>query len=246
MNDLNDKYNQVFDETPIMGMIHLAGPRPSDTAMDEIRVLESEGVDAAIIENYHGTREDVTTTLQRVRYSGIRIKIGVNMLPNHYNDALSLADTYDADFVQVDQVAGSYTSGKLDFDRHAHIRGRFPDIAVLGGVWPKYYRPIEGSILEHDLIDGMNRADAVVVTGAKTGGETPLNKIKEFRKTIGDHPLVVGAGLNLDNAYDQLIIADGGIVGTSLKENGDTRKMIDRRKVRDFMDIVRQVRKDKK
>ena len=41
---------------------------------------------------------------------------------------------------------------------------------------------------------------------------------------------------------DNLCIADGAIVGTSLKVNDDTRKPLDRAKIRDFMAAVHETR----
>ena len=45
----------------------------------------------------------------------------------------------------------------------------------------------------------MTRCDAIVVTQDATGQETPMEKINEFRKIIGDFPLVIGAGMTADN-----------------------------------------------
>ena len=89
----------------------------------------------------------------------------------------------------------------------------------------------------------MLRAEAVVVTGAGTGVETPLGKIIRFREIVGGHPLVVGAGLTVDNAYEQLCVSDGAIVGSFFKKGGDTRNPVDRGKIRDFMSVVRAARK---
>ena len=132
--------------------------------------------------------------------------------------------------------------GELDHEAYSLYKEKHPDIIVLGGVWPKYYTPIEGSNLETDLMEAKSRAEAIVVTGAGTGMETPLDKIKTFRENIGDHPLVVGAGLTADNAYERLCISDGAIVGSFFKENGDTRNPVDIEKIRDFMSIVNKAR----
>jgi predicted TIM-barrel enzyme len=127
-------------------------------------------------------------------------------------------------------------------DSYNKFRQEFQNIAVLGGVWPKYYTPVFNSNLENDLKQGVKRANAIVVTGSGTGKETPLEKIEEFRKIIGNYPLIVGAGLNINNAYEQLSIADGAIVGSCLKYKEITEKRMDKIKVRDLMDVVREVR----
>ena len=243
---LNSLYDKVFNKIPILGMIHLAGDDPVKRALEEIAVYEEEGVDGVIIENYHGTVEDVTQTLKETSTMKTNIVIGVNVLPNEFKQAFTLAYKYGADFIQLDYVAGRYTRGELDFQAYSRVKEKYPNIIVLGGVWPKYYTPLEGSDLERDLWEAKSRAEAVVVTGAGTGVETPLGKVKQFRELIGGHPLVVGAGLTADNAYERLCISDGAIVGSFFKEGGDTRNPIDREKIRDFMSIVEEARKYQK
>ncbi len=239
---LNNRYNQVFGRIPIFGMIHLAGQNPVKRALEELAVFEEEGIDGAIVENYHSSVEEVIATLQETNRRKPKVVIGVNVLPNEFCQSLPLAQKYGADFVQLDQVAGTYRSGQLDFEHYEQVKGQHPEIIILGGVWPKYYHPIEGSDLETDLETGIQRVEAIVVTGAGTGKETPFDKIKRFREIIGEHPLVVGAGLTPDNAYEQLCISNGAIVGTSLKIDDNTYNPMDRQRVRDFMSVVKEAR----
>ena len=89
----------------------------------------------------------------------------------------------------------------------------------------------------------MERADAIVVTGEGTGKETPLDKIKRFREKIGDFPLVVGAGVDSYNVMGQLKIADGAIIGSYFKK-GYTWNHIDPFAVKNFMEIVRDIRRN--
>lgn len=241
--ELNNRYNQVFGKIPILGMIHLAGQNPVKRALEELALFEEEGVDGAIIENYHGSVEDVIATLQETLERKSNVVIGLNVLPNEFYQSLPLAQKCGADFVQLDQVAGIYRSGQLDFEHYKQVKSQHPEIIVLGGVWPKYYHPVKGSYLETDLRLGMQRAEAIVVTGAGTGKETPFDKIKRFKEIMGNHPLVVGAGLTPDNAYEQLCISNGAIVGTSLKIEDNTYNPMDRQRIRDFMSVVKEARK---
>lgn len=230
---------------PIYGMIHLAGDEPVTRALWEMRVMADEGVDGVIIENYHGGLPDVMATLNALLIDRIDIDVGVNVLPNEYHESIPLAAGYGGSFVQLDHVAGHYTNGTLAADDFMEVRQAYPYISVMGGVWPKYYTPLVGSNLEDDIRDAMGRADALVVTGSGTGSETPIEKIMRFRKYAGDFPLIVGAGVTPDNAYRQLMIGDGAIVGTSLKHGDDTHAPVDRYRARDLMDVIRQVRRDK-
>ena len=239
---LNNRYHKVLGRIPIIGMIHLAGEYPVKRALEEIAIFEEEGVDGAIIENYHNYIEYVESTLRETAWKKTGLVIGVNILPNEFKRSFALAKKYKADFIQLDHVSGTYQAGTLNLEEYLKFKERYPRIFVLGGVWPKYYRPVKGSDLEKDIREGMQRAEAIVVTGEGTGRETPLDKIKQFREVLGEQPLVIGAGLNHDNAYEQLRLADGAIVGTSFKYEDDTKNKVDRIRVRDFMAIVKELR----
>jgi predicted TIM-barrel enzyme len=244
MLEKND-YHKLFGKAPIFGMIHLAGTNPVKRAIEEVLVYEENGLDGTIVENYHGSIRDVVLALEALVSIQKKIAIGVNVLPNEYLKSFNLADRYGAKFIQLDYVAGSYASGELDFQGYSRARMRYPNILVLGGVWPKYYHPLKGSNLIEDLTVGKGRAEAIVVTGERTGEETPIKKIREFRDILGSHPLVIGAGLNLVNVYEQLSIADGAIVGSFLKKDRNTCNELDLSKIKDFMSIVRRVREIK-
>lgn len=241
----NNKFYEVFGyKPPKIAMIHLAGKEigedPVNRALDEIEIYETGGIDAIIVENYHGSIFDVERTLEKIKNCGTGLIVGINILPNEYTVAFDMAEKYGADFIQMDYVAGRYYQGELNANIYERCREKYPDIVVLGGVWPKYYTPIQGSDLELDLKKGMDRADAIVVTGEGTGIETSIEKIDRFREIIDDFPLIVGAGVTPDNAHEQLENADGVIVGSSLKPFNDTRKMADCQNVRAFADAAKE------
>ncbi len=237
----NNKFYEMFgDKPPIIGMIHLAGDDPVDRAIREIGIYEQEGIDAIIVENYHGSIFDVERTLKAIKERGTKLVVGVNILPNEYMAALDMADRYGARFIQQDHVAGSYHQGELNAKLYERCREKYPDIVVLGGVWPKYYTPIQGSDLELDLKEGMERADAIVVTGEGTGIETSIEKILQFKEIIDDFPLIVGAGVTPNNAHEQLENTDGVIVGSSLKPFNQTDLMANRQYVMAFVDAAKE------
>lgn len=238
---LNNNY-QELGNIPIFGMIHLTGNNPVPNALRELETYEEFGVDGAIIENYFGSVEDVIKTLEEKDKSVFDLSIGVNILPNEFKKSFQLADRYGADFIQIDHISGMYYEGKINPGLYKSVKNQYPEIVVLGGVWPKYYHPVKSSNLEKDLMTAVKRAEAIVVTGEGTGKETPLDKIKKFRKTIGEHPLVIGAGLNLENAYGQLQYADGAIVGSYFKEKERAENKLDRYKIKNFMSLVQECR----
>ena len=244
MNQTN--FKEVFPmKKPVIGMLHMAGDCGITQSLRELEIYQRAGVDAVIVENYHASTTVITNALGNIMRDCKDMIVGINILPNEYVEAFQLAKEFHLKFIQLDIIAGKYEKGGIDIDRFNTYRERYdPDgnIVILGGVWPKYYKPIEHSSLQSDVQEGKERADAIVVTGNATGNETPLKKIKTFREILGDFPLIVGAGLNTENVTDQLSIADGGIVGSAFKPYGETEKLVEFEKVEKFMDKVHALR----
>lgn len=235
------KLKKLFNiEKPIIGMIHLSGGERYqivDRAIEELEIYQNEGVNGAIIENYHGDIVDVYTVLEKTSKRKLEIILGVNILGNPYL-GIDFANKFGANFVQFDSVQ----ENSIVKDYHEEVRKAYKDIFLFGGIGFKYI-PSTGNSLEKDLIDAKLRCDAVVTTGSGTGIETPLEKLYNYKKILGSFPLIVGAGVNLENASEQLKIADGAIIGSYFKKEKNTQNKLDSEKVRSFMEEVRKIRK---
>jgi len=259
MSNERSKFWDLFDvEKPVIGMLHLYGGEEMfgfdnitdaivERMIDEMRVYEIMGVNGVIVENYSSSGKATARCIEcfeRAAQARGELVVGLNILPNQWDRAISECAEKGGRFVQVDYVAGRYGGGDCceDLGDINQSRREHPEVTVLGGVWPKYYTPVQGSDLETDLIQGMEKSDAIVVTGAGTGRETPLDKVRAFREVIGDFPLIIGAGLNPENAYEQLSVADGAIVGSYFKKDGRVENDVDPDRVRELMDVVRGLR----
>jgi len=234
-----------FKKKPILGMLHMYGQEQAeDYASDEIDIFIEEGVDGFILENYHGGMKEVRQVLDWIDEVDENILKGINILPNEVKTAYELAAAYKLDFIQFDRVGGNYQGhNSFDWQTFVTFRRRFPEIKILGGVWPKYYKPVKGSDLVEDFMEAQNHCDAIVVTGAGTGKETPLDKVKSFKRMAGDNlPIIIGAGLTPENVAEQLPFADGAIVGSCFKKHGATTNPINRTLVKEFMAEVNKCR----
>lgn len=230
-----------FKGKEILGMIHLAGPSAIDKALEEIDIYERQGLYGVIIENYHGSINDVIYTLKALPET--KLKIGINILPNQITEAFNIANDFNVDFIQFDFISGVYEPNiRLDIAEFTNCMIQSPNVFIMGGVWPKYYHPINGSKLLDDLNEAEMIGDGIVVTGEGTGMETSLDKIKIFRGFLdnkkSEKPLIIGAGLTKDNVKEQMKFGDGAIVGSAFKPYGQTHKMVDEELVKKFMDNV--------
>lgn len=222
---------------PVIGMIHLAGKDSDDKlhrALEEMRIYNDEGVDGFIIEDYHGTVADVINVAKYSRwYDVVR---GINILGKPFETFVTAAHS-QCQFIQLDSVQ----TPDLALQSYNQFREEHPDLVVLGGVGFKYTKPT-GNSLEKDLAEGMSRCEAIVTTGEGTGIETPIRKLRNYRRIMGDFPLISGAGVTAGNVYEQLQVADGIIVGSYFKPEGNTQLKVDRTLVKKLMDAVRDFR----
>ena len=229
-------FKDVFPtKKPIIGMIHMTGDSTRNKisrARSELTIYQLEEVDGAIIEDYHGSPEDVELMLKKSRSTFPDLKIGINILRDPFS-AFELADKYDASFVQLDSVQ-TIDLEELGDERglklYDEMRSQYPHIAVLGGVGFKY--KTQPSDLELALAEGKSRCEAIVTTGPGTGIETPSKKLKEYKELLSSYPLIVGAGVNLENIAKQLSIVDGAIIGTYFKKDGNESNQVERGRIK--------------
>lgn len=241
------KFLDLFkNKKPIFAMLHLKGNTDEEVferAKKEIDIYRKGGVDAVIVENYYGNfyqMEKVLEYLQTNKFENLIY--GVNCLNN---DAMGfdLANRYDAAFVQFDSVAG-HVKQRDDYTFEAFIKKYRKECKafILGGVRFKYQPYLSGRTLEEDLRIGMTRCDAIVVTQDATGQETSMEKINEFRKIIGNFPLVIGAGMTAENCNEQLSVGDAAIVGSYFKDTYKDTGDVDLSHVKTFMEKVAKIR----
>ena len=219
-----NEFLNIFDkQKPIIGMLHLGRKSTHEEALDltkyEIDSYLENGINSVIVEDYFGDLEDVQQTLKYLHQFKKDVVYGLNYLRD-YKIAFELAKNFNAKFIQIDSVCGHLPEYiDQEFEYEINELRNYANIPLIGGVRFKYKPYLSGRTLEEDLLLGINRCNGIVVTGSGTGIETPLDKIKKFKEIIKEYPLIIGAGLTLDNCIDSLSVADAAIVGSYIKNN---------------------------
>lgn len=85
-------------------------------------------------------------------------------------------------------------------------------------------------------------ADGICVSGPMTGQPVIVSEMVSVKEAVGNVPVIANTGVRLENVKDVLAVADAAIVGTSLKQNGDTWNAVDVDRATHFMDTVRALR----
>lgn len=242
---------------PIIAMIHVfegGRKRQINQALEDLTRLQPY-VDAVLTENYgwgyanaNQATEKTGERLYEITTAVVKhatIPVGVNVLPNDYWQAFNIALQARCRFIQLDHVTGEFEDCEsVDPDDFLWTRGCYRDIAVFGGIHPKYYELYEPTCsLAECAKKAMPLAEGVVVTGQVTGDAATLDDLRIARDVLSAHPLIVGSGLTPENAREQLAIADGAIVGTTFKDSGvQPGSRINVQKVQALMEEVTKLR----
>ena len=266
----------LFDDTqPIIGMVHL-DPLPGapgattglstviEAAVRDAERLVTGGVDGLLIENYgdapfypETVPKHTVAAMTRVAAivsEAVDCPVGINVLRNDAEAALSIAAAVGADFVRVNVHTGAAVTDQGVIEGHAHETLRLReqlgvDTTILADVDVKHATPLAGGRSIGDrFIDLVERglADGVIVSGAATGEVVDTDILEEVAATRADQelstPILVGSGVTADSAARLLSTADGAIVGTALKQGGRTTNSVDVDRVEQLMTAVEAVR----
>jgi membrane complex biogenesis BtpA family protein len=178
---------------------------------------------------------------------------GVNVLRNDAAAALAIAAAAGGDFLRVNVHSGTRATdqGLLEGRAHETLRLRQEldaDVAILADVAVKHSAPVADRDLAAVVEDTVHRglADGLVVSGPATGEPADadaLAAVLDARDDVApDVPVLVGSGVGPETVADLLALADGAIVGTSLKVHGETAKPVDPERVDDLVTAVDEVR----
>jgi predicted TIM-barrel enzyme len=116
------------------------------------------------------------------------------------------------------------------------------DVRVLANVTPGFSVPSVDRPLA-DVAKGavfIGLADAVVVGGSAAGVEVDLVPLRTVAQAVPDTPIVVGTGAAVENVASLMTVADGFIVGSSIKVDRKTLNPIDPARAKAYMDEARR------
>jgi len=122
------------------------------------------------------------------------------------------------------------------------------DVRIFANITPEFASPLgDRSVAQRARSAVVSTlVDAILIAGPMAGAEPDYSMVKEAKDAVGDStPVLLNTGARLDNLHQFLSVADGVIVGSSLKVNGKTWNPVDPERVKAFMSAVRLIRKKK-
>jgi membrane complex biogenesis BtpA family protein len=214
----------------------------------DARAYEQGGAHAVFIENFGDvpfTRGRVgPETIAAMAVAGraireaVRLPIGFNVLRNDAMAALALCAACGGAFVRVNIHTGSMLTdqGLIEGNAFETVRYRkqiCPKVEIFADVHVKHAVPLGNWTLEDSARDTQERglADALIVSGAGTGMAADIEDVRRVRAACPKARLLLGSGVTLENAQEFLEVADGLIVGSSLKRAGQLHNPVDPKRV---------------
>lgn len=268
---MNPWIKELFNvEKPVIGMCHIqampgdphyAADKGLEWVYEQARIdmlaLQKGGVDGILFSNefslpYLTKVEAITSACMSAIIAEmkreIKIPYGVNVLWDP-SASIDVALATGAQFVR-EIFTGVYASdfglwntnvGEVIRHQYAvragHVRLLFnivPESAVyLGG------RQI-ADIARSTVFN--NRPDALCVSGLTAGAETSAQTLRLVKEAVPGTPVFANTGVRVDNVTEQLDIADGAVIGTAFKKDGNTWNPIDVDRVKELMGKVKGLR----
>ncbi|MGE0171282.1 MAG: BtpA/SgcQ family protein [Oligoflexales bacterium] len=257
-------FREIFrDQRTIIGMIHLP-PLPGykdspgmqkliEKACQDLAALEEVGAHGVLVENEYDQPHKVLappeiiaamTAITQAVVREAKIPVGLEILLNDPKASLAAAYASGAQFVRTDYFVDRMTrpeyGGEMAIDPSGLLQYRkligAEHVGILADIQVKYATMLEEKTIAKSAQQAVEAgADAIIVTGKLTGKPPAEQELREAKKAVGNHPVLIGSGLDPNNVKDLLQHCDGAIVGTGIISN----TYIDRDKASRLMQQVR-------
>lgn len=211
----------------VLPVIHV-----TDNAQAErnVRILVEEGAPGCFLINHDFGVERFLPIIAHVRQRFPALWMGVNFLAVTGKDAFPVLGRLKADGVAVD---GYWADDACIDERRSpqdQVEAEAIDAALAVSGWDGLYtggtcfkkqREVAPEHYDYSARVATAFMDAVCTSGVATGKAVDMDKIKTFRRAIGDHALTLASGITPDNAHLYMDDVDGFMVATGINREGD-------------------------
>ena len=223
----------------------------------DVGVLEDVGVDAILFCNEDDrpyslrVGDEIVAAMARVvtECRPATIPFGVDLMWDP-KAAVAVAHATGAAFIR-EVVTGTYESdmGLWSPDAADLLRYRrmidADDVLIFMNITPEFASSLgtRSVAMRARSAAVSSLADAILIAGPMAGAEPDFSWVEEAKDAVGDElPVFLNTGARTDNIAAYLEVADGVIVGSTLKVDGQTWNAVDRKRAEEFVAAVKKVR----
>jgi membrane complex biogenesis BtpA family protein len=268
---MTENFKRVFgDGKPVIGMVHLGALPGSplydreggladlvEAAAKDLAALQAAGFDAVMFGNendrpyeFEVDRASLATmafVIGRLR-GKITVPFGVNLLWDPMS-SIAVAAATGAHFVR-EIFTGTYASDMgpwtPDAGKAMRYRDRLGrgDLAMLYNVSAEFAYSLDRRPLPDRARSAVFSSipDAVLVSGQITGEAAAISDLEAVKAALPGTPVLANTGVKHETVAEVLTVADGCIVGSSLKVDGITWNAVEPERAAEFMRLARAAR----
>ncbi|MGO8686550.1 MAG: BtpA/SgcQ family protein [Candidatus Dormibacteria bacterium] len=254
---------------PVIAMLHFPGlpgrpwhdreagsRRLVDVVGRDLEVLQDAGVDAVLFCNEADipyqlvVGPEIPSAMAAVigeLRSSIHVPFGVNILWDAHA-SLALARATGATFVR-EVFTGVYESDLGLMEPHLGELAAYrdaigaSDVGLFDNITPEFSSSIGSrSIAERAKSASFLGVDAILISGPEAGVPFAMSDLQAAKEAVPQTPVFANTGVQADRLAEILAIADGVIVGTSLKVDGITWNPVDPARARELVEKARTIR----
>jgi len=256
---------------PVVAVIHVGAlpgtPRASQSVVEIVRSAREEAkvyrecrVDGIYIENMHDVPylkgEVGPEIVAAMTAIGIEVKnecqlpVGIQILAGANIEAMAVAHAAGLDFIRAEGFAYAHVAdeGIIEASAAQLLRYRRMIGAERVQVWADVKKKHSAHAITADVSLGETAktvefmgADCVIVTGSATGQAPKVPDVQEA-KSHCHLPVFLGSGIgdaNIEQFYNE---ADGFIIGSSFKVDGDWKNPVAPARVSGFVNLLERLR----
>lgn len=230
-------------------------------AATEANMIKEAGFDSIILENMHDVPylkshvgAEIVAAMTRIALEvreAVDIPIGIQILAGANKEAVAVAHASGCQFVRVEGFVFAHVADEGIIEGCAGELLRYrkqigaENIKVCADIKKKHSShsiTSDISIAETANAAEFFLADAVIVTGDKTGSKPAKQDVKDA-KAHCSIPTLIGSGTTPDAIADLWEYADGFIVGSYIKEGGIWSNPIDMLRAKQIIAAARKLEK---
>jgi membrane complex biogenesis BtpA family protein len=179
-----------------------------------------------------------------------RLPVGIQILAGANIEAMAVAHAAGLDFIRVEGYVFAHVAdeGWIESSAAKLLRYRKLIGAERVEVWADVKKKHSSHAVTADISLGATaeavefmRGDAVIISGNVTGEAPQLADVEEA-KAHCRLPVILGSGVNAENIASFYGSADGFIIGSYFKVDGQWAQTVDARRVESLMAVVGNLR----
>jgi hypothetical protein len=117
------------------------------------------------------------------------------------------------------------------------------DVALFDNIQPEFASALgRRSVAERARGAAFLGVDAILISGPAAGSSLEMSDLRAAKEAVPDVPVIANTGVRADTIAEIFTVADGVIVGTSLKRDGVTWNEVDADRARALVDAARTAR----